>query len=117
MKKFFVSQKTLENVFLMFSEKKNFEKVNFSRSNLDFQISVLWCFFMNLCTCINEPTWYRDLITRYSHGFPMSNPVQNCGKLMSTVYINIISEGFKIAIRGKKLSPSRNQKYSEKIPI
>ena len=47
MKKFSVTQKTLENVFLMFSEKKNFEKVNFSMRNLDFQISVLWCFFID----------------------------------------------------------------------
>merc|ERR1712087_1026155 len=37
----------------------------------------------------------------------------NFWKLMSTLYINIISEGFKIAIREKKLSPSRNQRIEK----
>ena len=32
---------------------------------------------------------------------------------MSTLYINLISEGFKIAIREKKLSPSRNQRIEK----
>ena len=58
---------------------------------------------------------YEDFLYHLSHGFPMSNPVQNCFKMMSAVYINIISEGFKIAMREKKLSPSRNQKYYKKL--